>query len=110
MVKMSCSPESYRWDWYDQASRSNRVLKEHLDLVVAMDAQTHNKISRKVLDRFSERQELGTLLLVIFPALYRRGRKREQDVLINRATVLIRVDNFEPRAAVETDSTGLFRR
>ncbi|KAI9037959.1 uncharacterized protein KD926_011391 [Aspergillus affinis] len=69
-ISLSCSPESFN----------------------IMDIATHNKISKRKNNDVRESEKIVKLLLVMFPALYRRGRGDEPDILIEKATILIHVN------------------
>lgn len=75
-----------------------------------MDARTHNKIPKTKFTHLPGHAKIGDLLLVIYPALFRVGREGQDDVLIEKATILIRVQEDSPpvkseKMDVETGST-----
>ena len=104
-IEMSCTPEKYQWLWCLNRFPGCIVRKRHLDCFNIMDVATHNKISKNKYNHVRETEEIGKLLLVMFPALYRRGRKGKHDILIEKATILIRVNSDLPSVTVKVDDT-----
>ncbi|PYH39271.1 uncharacterized protein BO87DRAFT_392920 [Aspergillus neoniger CBS 115656] len=80
-TKMSCAPAQYRWKWYGEAYFPQRVVRKyHLKQFTVQDARTHNRISLANLALLDDETPLGELLVIIFPALFRRGTHRISDV------------------------------
>ncbi|OJI83959.1 hypothetical protein ASPTUDRAFT_122810 [Aspergillus tubingensis CBS 134.48] len=96
-TKMSCSPAQYMWNWYGEAYFPQRVVRKyHLKHFTVQDARTHNRVSLANLALLDDETPLGELLVIISPALFRRGTHGSRDVQIEKAVVLIRARDDLP--------------
>lgn len=91
-IKMSCSPDSYRWEWYINSNwySAGTVSKSDLERFIILDAVTHQKIQTSRFDNLANNAKIGDLLGVIYPALFRCGTEGQSKVQIEKAVILIR--------------------
>ncbi|KAL1969790.1 hypothetical protein VTN77DRAFT_7299 [Rasamsonia byssochlamydoides] len=97
--KMSCSIEKYRCEWYQDSEPcfNGLIRKRDIKKFTVMDALTHNKVSNARFTAFPDDAEIGHLLLVMYHALFRCGREGQNDILIQKAVILVRIDIDESR-------------
>jgi hypothetical protein len=103
-LKMSCSTKQYRWEWYEgnEWFSDGLVRKRDIEHFTIVDARTHNRIPRDKFTEFSDDATIGDLLLVVYPALFRCGKDVQKDILIEKAVIIIRLN--EPRQQVKTEA------
>lgn len=91
---MSCGIEQYRWEWYEDkwTSSDGLVRKRDIREFTIMDALTHNKVPRRKFAEHADDAKIGVLLLVIYPALFRCGTGEQNDIIIEKALILIRLE------------------
>lgn len=105
-VKMSCSPEQYHWDWYVDSEWYTKavVRKSDMSNFTIVDALTHQNIRIAKFKDLPDDTKIGDLLLVMYPALFRCGKKGERNIQIEKAVILIRVNgNSAPPEEDEMD-------
>ncbi|GKZ29955.1 hypothetical protein AbraIFM66950_007293 [Aspergillus brasiliensis] len=92
-TKMASSPSQYRWEWYGMAFFPQRVVrKHHVKHFIVQDACTHQRIPIAKFASFPNDTPVGELLVIIFPALFRRGENGHEDIQIEKAVILIRAN------------------
>lgn len=109
-VKMSCSPERYYWNWYDDSEWYTRgvVSKRDMSNFTIMDVSTHQNIRTAKFRDLPDDAKIGDLLLVMYPALFRCGKKGDKKTQIEKAIILIRVtvDAVTNRRSTLSESSG----
>ncbi|PYI05258.1 hypothetical protein BO78DRAFT_408470 [Aspergillus sclerotiicarbonarius CBS 121057] len=108
-TKMSSSTTQYKWEWYGEANFPQQVVrKHHLKQFIVQNARTHHKVSIANLEYLPDETPVGKLLVIIFPALFRRGESGHEDFQIEKAVILVHVDgNWLRQNKVENKSTTL---
>lgn len=106
-IKMSCSPEQYYWDWYIGSEWYAKavVRKSDMSNFIIVDALTHQNIRIAKFKDLPDGAKIGDLLLVMYPALFRCGKKSERNIQIEKAVILIRVNSNS--APPEKDEMGI---
>ncbi|PYH94593.1 hypothetical protein BO71DRAFT_475639 [Aspergillus ellipticus CBS 707.79] len=107
-TKLSCLPNRYRWEWYEDSDTRfphRLVRKFHLGVYTVQDSQTHNKPLIPNLDSLGDKVVIGRLLVIIYPALFHCDETGGDDILIEKALILIHVRGellVEKQAKVKT--------
>lgn len=102
-ILMRCSPEEYRWEWYEDIKWDSPTVVRKGDLTrfIILDIQTHNKISVEKLSELPDDAEIGNLVLVMHPALFRCGRDGQKDIIIAKPVIAIHAQDRQPMVKVE---------
>ncbi|KAB8240376.1 hypothetical protein BDV35DRAFT_401974 [Aspergillus flavus] len=92
-LKLSCSPERYYWEWYPDLDWTQPIVfhKRNLSNFITMDAHTHHTLNPQTA-RFANMQDnapIGVVLLILYPALFRLVPGSQNDILIQKAVVVI---------------------
>ncbi|GMG11697.1 unnamed protein product [Aspergillus oryzae] len=92
-LKLSCSPERYYWEWYPDLDWTQPIVfhKRNLSNFITMDAHTHHTLNPQTA-RFANMQDnapIGVVLLILHPALFRLVPGSQNDILIQKAVVVI---------------------
>ncbi|KJK64424.1 hypothetical protein P875_00138163 [Aspergillus parasiticus SU-1] len=92
-LKLNCSPERYCWEWYPDTNWTQPIVfcKRDLSHFITMDAHTHHTLNPQTA-RFANMQDdapVGVVLLILYPALFRLVPGSQNDILIQKAVVVI---------------------
>lgn len=82
-VKMSCSPDSYRWEWYINSDGTQLELPARMiskDSLTILNVVTHQNIRTSRFDNLANNAKIGDLLGVIYPALFRCRKEGQSEV------------------------------
>ncbi|OJJ71830.1 hypothetical protein ASPBRDRAFT_30216 [Aspergillus brasiliensis CBS 101740] len=108
-TKMASSPSQYRWEWYGEAFFPQRVVrKHHVEQFIVQDACTHQRIPIAKFASFPNDTPVGELLVIIFPALFRRGENGHEDIQIEKAVILIRANENLQRQKRSENRSRMF--
>ncbi|GKZ16560.1 hypothetical protein AbraCBS73388_000140 [Aspergillus brasiliensis] len=110
-TKMASSPSQYRWEWYGKAFFPQQVVrKQHVEQFIVQDACTHQRIPIAKFASFPDDTPVGELLVIIFPALFRRGENGHGDIQIEKAVILIRANENLRRQKRSENRSRMFGR
>lgn len=108
-IKMSCAPEQYRWNWYIDSKWyfDGVVSKRDLGKFTLIDVLTHQKIRESKFANLPDDAKIGSILLVMYPALFRCGKDGQNDIQIEKAVILIHEQALSKPKIVETDQKNV---
>ena len=108
-LEMARSPQQYHWEWYEDSEWYSRgiAIKQDLERFTVLDIQRHGKIQSGKFADLPADKKIGDLLFVMYPSLFRREKEGQADIQLEKAVIVIRVNQEEPPIKKEGDRFGI---